>query len=94
MTLKGTTIRIVNKLNKAHYCDDFVDKALENSKRIFHFIGTKVEIPSARSANRTCQNPFIRSNFVTYLAFPTWLIQSSILGIGKVSVLVTLFTFM
>ena len=39
-----------------------------------------------------CQNPFSRSNFVTYLACPILLIQSLIPGMGYVSVLVTEFT--
>ena len=54
----------------------------------------KAEISLARSVKGTCQNPFRRSNSVTYLAFPALLIQSSILTIGEVSVLVTLFTFL
>ena len=53
---------------------------------------TKAEISLVCSVNRTCQNPFRRWNFVTYLAFPTLLIKSSILGTEKLSVLVMLFT--
>ena len=43
---------------------------------------------------RICQNPFRRSNIVTYLAFPILSIQSSILGIGKLSVLLKELTFL
>ena len=39
-----------------------------------------------------CQNPLSRSNLVTYLACPLFSMQSSIRGMGKVSVLVTEFT--
>ena len=39
-----------------------------------------------------CQNPLSRSNFVTYLACPMLLIQSSIRQMGNVSVLATKFT--
>ena len=39
-----------------------------------------------------CQNPFSRSNFVTYLACSILLMQSLFPGMGYVSVLVTEFT--
>ena len=51
------------------------------------------EISFARSVSGTCQKPLSKSNLVTYLAFPTLSVQSSMHGIGKVSDLLTLFTF-
>ena len=40
------------------------------------------------------QNPFRRSNLVIYFEFPILSIQSSILGMGKLSVLLKLLTFL
>jgi hypothetical protein len=54
---------------------------------------SNAEISFALSVSGTCQNPFKRSNLITYLAFPMRYIQSSILGIGNESDLVTLFNF-
>ncbi len=55
---------------------------------------TKAEISFARSIKGTCQNSFNKSSLVTYLAFPTLSIQSSIRGIGYVSVFVTRLTIL
>ena len=41
-----------------------------------------------------CENPFRRSNLIIYFEFPTFLIQSSILRMGKVSALLKLLTFL
>ena len=51
------------------------------------------EISFARSLKGICQNPFNKSNFETYFALPTLSTQSSICGMGNVSVFVRLLTF-
>ena len=83
--------------------NDTVYKALNGGWRILYSkLGnfvlnrgvTKADISLARSGRGTFQNPFSKSNLVTYLAFPILSIRSSTRGIGKESDFVTLFTLL
>ena len=53
---------------------------------------TNAEISYALFVRGICQNPLSRSNLVPYLACPILSIQTSVSGMGNVSVLVTEFT--
>ena len=69
-------------------------KALLYSNIIPQELQLNAEIYLALPVRGICQNPFRRSNLVIYFEFPILSIQSSILGMGKVSVLLKLLTFL